>query len=101
MIGDDAATVVATFWSLMESNDFRSVGAVLSDDFVLDWPQSGERIRGRNNFAAMNEAYPAHGRWHFTVNAIIGTVTTRSAMSRSRMAPAWTGRYRSSRSAKG
>ena len=72
MIGDDAATVVATFWSLMESNDFRSVGAVLSDDFVLDWPQSGERIRGRNNFAAMNEAYPAHGRWHFTVNAIIG-----------------------------
>ncbi len=36
-----AADVVAAFWTLMQSNDFRSVGAVLSDDFVLDWPQSG------------------------------------------------------------
>ena len=56
----------------MATNDFRSVGAVLSDDFVLEWPQSNERIRGRKNYAAMNEEYPAHGRWRFTVNKIIG-----------------------------
>ncbi len=72
MTSGKAAAVVAAFWELMESNDFRSVGAVLSDDFVLDWPQSGERIRGRENFAAMNEAYPAHGRWHFTINEVVG-----------------------------
>ena len=56
----------------MTTNDFRSVGALLGDDFVLEWPQSNERIRGRDNFASMNEEYPAHGRWQFTVNRILG-----------------------------
>jgi len=67
-----AIELVNRFWELMQSNDFYSVGAVLSDDFILDWPQSGERIRGRDNFARMNHEYPAHGRWRFTVNRIIG-----------------------------
>ncbi|HJX93536.1 MAG TPA: nuclear transport factor 2 family protein [Pyrinomonadaceae bacterium] len=64
--------VMKKYWSLMQSNDFQSVGQVLSDDFVLEWPQSGERIRGRENFSAMNEEYPAHGRWRFTINRLIG-----------------------------
>jgi SnoaL-like protein len=67
-----AVALVEQFWQLMMTNDFRSVGSLLSDDFVLDWPQSNERIRGRDNFAAMNEEYPAHGRWLFTVNRIAG-----------------------------
>lgn len=67
--------VVRKFWELMMTNDFRSVGSVLSDDFVLDWPQSNERIRGRANFAAMNEEYPAHGRWQFVINRLIGDET--------------------------
>ena len=67
-----AVEVVRKFWELMLTNDFRSVGSVLSDDFVLDWPQSSERIRGRANFAAMNEQYPAHGRWQFVINRVIG-----------------------------
>lgn len=67
-----AVELVQKFWALMKTNDFRSVGSVLADDFVLDWPQSGERIRGRDNYAAMNEEYPANGRWEFTVNRIVG-----------------------------
>ena len=67
-----AVDIVAEFWKRMESNDFRSVGTLLNDEFVLDWPQSHERIRGRDNFAAMNEEYPARGRWQFTVNTIVG-----------------------------
>jgi SnoaL-like domain len=63
--------VVERFWELMRTNNFHSVGQVLSDDFVLDWPQSNERIRGRENFARMNEEYPAHGRWQFTINKIV------------------------------
>lgn len=65
--------LVRQFWTLMASNDFRSVGSVLSDDFVLEWPQSTERIRGRDNFAAMNEGYPAHGPWRFTLNRLVGS----------------------------
>lgn len=60
------------FWLLMKSNNFRSVAEVLADDYVLEWPQSNERIRGKDNFAAMNEEYPAHGRWQFTINKIMG-----------------------------
>ena len=64
--------VVKRFWSLMGSNDFGSVGEVLSNDFILEYPQSKERIRGRANFAAMNTEYPAHGKWKFTINTLIG-----------------------------
>ncbi len=71
-MSENAVELVERFWNLMMTNDFRSVGSVLSDDFVLDWPQSNERIRGRDNFASMNEEYPAHGRWEFTVNRIVG-----------------------------
>ena len=67
-----AIEVVEKYWELMNTNDFRSVGSLLADDFLLDWPQSNERIRGRDNFAAMNEEYPAHGRWTFTINRLIG-----------------------------
>ncbi len=68
----NAVEVVEKFWERMNSNDFRSVGLILSDDFVLDWPQSKERIRGRDNYAAMNEEYPAHGKWQFIINRIVG-----------------------------
>jgi hypothetical protein len=68
----NAVELIERFWQLMRSNDFRSVGAVLADEFVLDWPQSNERIRGRDNFAAMNAEYPAHGRWEFTIHRIVG-----------------------------
>jgi ketosteroid isomerase-like protein len=70
---ESSATALARrFWELMASNDFRSVGAVLSDDFVLEWPQSNERIRGRDRFAEMNENYPANGLWRFTIHRIVG-----------------------------
>lgn len=67
----DAGAIVQRFWSLMASNDFFSVGDVLADSFVLDWPQSGERLRGRENFARMNAEYPAHGPWTFRINTLV------------------------------
>jgi hypothetical protein len=67
-----AVPVVQEFWRLMASNDFTAVGAVLADEFVLDWPQSNERIRGRERFAAMNAEYPANGPWRFSIHRIVG-----------------------------
>jgi len=66
-----AADVVREFWRLMATNDFPSVGTVLAPDFILEWPQSGERIRGAERFARMNAEYPAQGAWRFTVNRIV------------------------------
>jgi ketosteroid isomerase-like protein len=59
--------VVARYWALMAGNDFHAVGAELADDFTFEMAQSGERIRGRDAYAAMNTAYPAAGPWRFDV----------------------------------
>lgn len=67
-----AGEVAREFWRLMASNDFHSVAEVLAPAFVLEWPQSKERIRGAERFARMNQEFPAHGRWQFTVNRIVG-----------------------------
>lgn len=67
-----ATQVVQKFWQQMQTNNFRSVGLLLSDDFVLEFPQSRERLRGRHNFALFNEEYPAHGPWQFVINRLIG-----------------------------
>jgi limonene-1,2-epoxide hydrolase len=62
--------ILETFWATMETNDFYAVAKLLHDDYILEWPQSGERIHGRDNFAAMNTAYPAEGKWTFQINHI-------------------------------
>lgn len=66
-----AESVVRSFWRLMASNDFDAVAAVLDERFVLEWPQSGERIRGAENFARMNREYPAHGPWRFELHRLV------------------------------
>ena|SRR5687768_14126599 len=71
MLATTSAGVVREFWRLMATNDFHSVAAVLSPEFVLEWPQSKEVIRGAERFARMNQEYPAHGRWEFTINRIV------------------------------
>ncbi len=68
----DAVAVVREFWRLMGTNDFFAVRAVLAEGFVLEWPQTDERIRGAENFARVNAEYPAQGRWVFTVNKVVG-----------------------------
>ena len=63
--------ILENFWATMETNDFYAAAQLLHDDYILEWPQSGERILGRDNFAAINKNYPAEGKWHFTINQII------------------------------
>ena len=63
--------VVRQFWAAVHANDFHAAGELLHDDFILDWPQSGERIRGRANFVAVNENYPAAGPWRIRVHHLI------------------------------
>lgn len=67
----ESKQVIEAFWAAMQSNDFKRAGELLHDEYVLEWPQSRERIRGRANFVAVNENYPAHGRWEFTIHRIL------------------------------
>ena len=55
----------------MNTNDFWAASQLFADDYVLEYPQSGETFVGRANFARINENYPANGSWHFTVYKLI------------------------------
>ncbi len=72
----NSVEIVREYWSRMQTNDFAFAAEILSDQFILDWPQSNERIRGKKNFIAVNTEYPSQGRWDFTVNRIIGDQNT-------------------------
>ena len=63
--------VVERFWARMQANDFAGAAECLALDAVVEWPQSGERIRGRANFVAVNANYPAAGRWAFAIERIV------------------------------
>ena len=67
----DKKQILENFWRTMETNDFYAAAQLLHDDYILEWPQSGERILGRDNFAAINANYPAAGKWHFDINHIL------------------------------
>ncbi|HWC11157.1 MAG TPA: nuclear transport factor 2 family protein [Acidimicrobiales bacterium] len=40
-------------------DDIARASEIYADDAVLEWPQGGERIRGKANIIAMRSAYPA------------------------------------------
>lgn len=65
----DNREVVLALWEAFDRQDFAAAGALLADDFVCEWPQSGELIRGRDNFIAVNTHYP--GEWHIRVARVV------------------------------
>src|SRR2546430_8036730 len=54
----DNRTIVEQFTQAMMMNDVEAQDRLLSDDFVEEYPQSGERIRGKNNRRGIIENYP-------------------------------------------
>jgi len=57
-------------WASSDTNDFDAEHRIYRADAVLEYPQSGERIRGRDNIQASREAQPNAKR--FTVRRILG-----------------------------
>jgi hypothetical protein len=62
--------IVKRLWALFDKRKFSDVKSLLSENFVCVWPQSGEIIRGADNFIAINENYP--GKWTISCKRIIG-----------------------------
>ncbi|MGY6709363.1 MAG: nuclear transport factor 2 family protein [Rhizobiaceae bacterium] len=71
----DARALAAEFWQRMNSNDWSAAADLFCDDIELVWPQSGEFIRSREAFVAVNAEYPASGRWTFSTRSLIGEGT--------------------------
>ncbi len=50
--------MVVAFWDRIQARDWDGLGRLLSDDFVVEWPDARLRIRGRENFVEFNRIYP-------------------------------------------
>jgi hypothetical protein len=70
MDDDDIREALQRHWAASDVNDFETEHAIYRDDAVLDYPQSGERIRGRRDIQASRTAQPNAKR--FTVRRILG-----------------------------
>jgi hypothetical protein len=57
-------------WVASDTNDFETEHQIYREDAVLEYPQSGERIRGRRNIQASRAAQPNQKR--FAVRRMIG-----------------------------
>src|SRR5579862_203914 len=58
-------------WAASDASDFETEHLIYLDDAVLEYPQSGERTRGRRNIQAQRSSQPNKKR--FTVRRIIGS----------------------------
>ncbi|MBC9031970.1 nuclear transport factor 2 family protein [Sphingomonas sp. JC676] len=57
-------------WAASDAGDFEAEHEIYCEDAVLDYPQSGERIRGRRNIQESRYAQPNKKR--FAIRRIIG-----------------------------
>ena len=67
---DDVRAALRLHWEASDANEFATEHQIYRTDAVLDYPQSGERIRGRANIQASREAQPNAKR--FTVRRVLG-----------------------------
>jgi ketosteroid isomerase-like protein len=57
-------------WTASDANDFETEHLIYREDAVLEYPQSGERTRGRNNIQNQRASQPNKKR--FSIRRIIG-----------------------------
>jgi SnoaL-like domain len=58
-------------WAASDANDFETEHRIYLEDAVLDYPQSGERTRGRSNIQNQRAGQPSNKR--FSIRRIIGS----------------------------
>ena len=58
-------------WATSDANEFEAEHRIYHEDAVLEYPQSGERIRGRRHIQSSRAAQPNAKR--FAVRRIVGT----------------------------
>jgi hypothetical protein len=70
MSDDGVRDALGRHWAASDANDFDAEHDIYRDDAVLEYPQSGERIRSRHNIQASRVAQPNDKR--FTVRRMLG-----------------------------
>src|SRR5690348_1429389 len=98
----DIRAALDRHWAASDANDFEAEHQIYREDAVLEYPQSGERIRGRRNIQASRFAQPSRKR--FTVRRILGAADLCIADAGSHPTRRWRGvdskfQFRATRSA--
>jgi ketosteroid isomerase-like protein len=70
MEGPEIRAALDRHWAASDADDFETEHEIYHEDAVLEYPQSGERIRGRRNIQASRTVQP--NRKRFTVRRITG-----------------------------
>jgi hypothetical protein len=66
----DIRARIERHWEASERGDLDAEQEIYAADAILDYPQSGERFRGRSTIQAQRDGNPAER--HFTVSRILG-----------------------------
>ena len=53
-----ARAVIARYWEATSSRNFEAVRDIFADDVLVEWPQSGERVRGKDSCIKVFSSYP-------------------------------------------
>lgn len=61
-MSETAQRLYERYLAAINARDWETLGSLLHDDFVEEWPQSGERVRGRENLIASTANYPGADR---------------------------------------
>jgi SnoaL-like domain len=70
MRDDDVRAALQRHWAASDADDFAAEHQIYQDDAVLEYPQSGERIRGRASIQQSRIAQP--NRKRFAVRRLLG-----------------------------
>jgi ketosteroid isomerase-like protein len=71
MRDQEIRTALDRHWAASDANDFEAEHSIYREDAVLEYPQSGERIRGRRNIQITRANQPSKKR--FAVRRVIGS----------------------------
>src|ERR1700724_1178374 len=66
----ETAAALDQHWAASDANDFETEHRIYHEDAVLEYPQSGERTRGRSNIQGQRASQPSSKR--FSIRRIIG-----------------------------
>ena len=70
MKDEEIRALLIRHWAASDASDFATEHSIYREDAVLEYPQSGERIRGRNNIQSSRTVQPNKKR--FSIRRIVG-----------------------------
>jgi len=60
---------VQGMWERFQARDWEGAAELIHEDFVGEWPNTAERMEGRDNYLAVQRAYPEG--WTIEVRRVI------------------------------